>query len=172
MPRYEDTLKVWSILEEFHNQSLVLSLGISNIYDIETLEAIYNAVAIKPSFIQNRFYSKTNYDQDIRRFCREKGIVYQSFWSLTANKHILNRFLPSTYTSSLNLIPDSGRVAAIASRLNYSPAQVFFQFLIAEGITPLTGTTSPIHMTEDLLAAETFQLTQRDIVTIRDMLHS
>jgi diketogulonate reductase-like aldo/keto reductase len=65
----------------------------------------------------------------------------------------------------------SGKISSIAERLNFTPAQVFFQFLIAEGITPLTGTTSPIHMTEDLVAAEgVSQLTVRDIQSIRDLL--
>jgi hypothetical protein len=91
MPRYEDTLRVWSVFEEQFNRSLVLSLGISNIYDIDTLRALYDAATVKPSYVQNRFYAKTHYDKEIRRFCLEKGIVYQSFWSLTANKHILKR---------------------------------------------------------------------------------
>jgi diketogulonate reductase-like aldo/keto reductase len=92
MPRYEDTLQVWSIFEEFHNQSQVLSLGISNIYDVDTLRSLYRDVIVKPSFVQNRFYSKTSYDKEIRKFCKQHDIVYQSFWSLTANKNIINRF--------------------------------------------------------------------------------
>jgi diketogulonate reductase-like aldo/keto reductase len=91
MPRYEDTLLVWSVFEEYFNQSLVHSLGLSNIYDLDTLKVLYETVIIKPSFVQNRFYAKTGYDKEIRRFCQEKGIIYQSFWSLTANKQILKR---------------------------------------------------------------------------------
>jgi diketogulonate reductase-like aldo/keto reductase len=106
MPRYEDTLLVWSVFEEYFNQSLVHSLGLSNIYDLDTLKVLYETVIIKPSFVQNRFYAKTGYDKEIRRFCQEKGIIYQSFWSLTANKQILKRFallLSSSSSSSPHL---------------------------------------------------------------------
>lgn len=35
---------------------------------------------------QNRFYDATRYDLEIRKYCRENGIVYQSFWTLTASE--------------------------------------------------------------------------------------
>ncbi len=38
---------------------------------------------------QNRFYADTGYDIDIRAFCRQHGITYQSFWTPTANPHVL-----------------------------------------------------------------------------------
>jgi hypothetical protein len=38
--------------------------------------------------IQNRFYAKTHYDKDIRALCKESGLVYESFWTLTANPEV------------------------------------------------------------------------------------
>jgi diketogulonate reductase-like aldo/keto reductase len=39
---------------------------------------------------------------------------------------------------------------AIVKRTGASPAQVVFRFAIGIGILPLTGTTDPMHMAEDL----------------------
>lgn len=154
MPRMSDTLLVWRIFEEFYNKSYVKSIGISNIYDIETLTQLYLSVNIKPSFVQNRFYSKTNYDKEIRKFCQSHKIKYQSFWSLTANRHILEHQV----------------IQSISSRYNLTPAQVFFQFLITQNILPLTGTTSTQHMLQDLNAASNIKLNENDIQKIRSLL--
>lgn len=92
MPTVEETLNVWRIFEEFHRAGQVRYLGLSNTYNLRVLQAVYDAADVKPSFLQNRFYKESGYDVEIRRFCREKGIRYQSFWTLTANPHIMNRY--------------------------------------------------------------------------------
>jgi diketogulonate reductase-like aldo/keto reductase len=61
-------------------------------------------------------------------------IVYQSFWSLTANPHILNGQTMQTLTA----------------RYHKTAAQLFFRYLHQQGIVPLTGTKSPQHLQEDL----------------------
>ncbi len=37
-----------------------------------------------------RFYADTSYDCDVRAWCKLHSITYQSFWTLTANPHVLN----------------------------------------------------------------------------------
>ena len=154
MPRLSDTILIWRIFEEYYNHSLVKSIGISNIYDLETLKQLYSSVSIKPSFIQNRFYLKTNYDKDIRVFCRLHSIRYQSFWSLTANRNIL----------------DHSILQSISSRSGLTSAQVFFQYLVTQDILPLTGTSSIQHMKQDLHAVSNMKLTEHDILKIRSLL--
>jgi diketogulonate reductase-like aldo/keto reductase len=60
--------------------------------------------------------------------------VYQSFWTLTANPHVLS----------------NDAVKALASTYTCTGPQVFFRYLTQVGIVPLTGTQSAIHMREDL----------------------
>ena len=91
MDTMEKTLAVWRVFEEFHFQGKVKYLGISNIYSLDALKHIYETVVIKPKFVQNRFYKQSGYDVGIRAFCTEKGIKYQSFWTLSANPSILQR---------------------------------------------------------------------------------
>lgn len=67
-------------------------LGLSNTYSLSMLRAVYDAATVKPSFVQNRFYADSGYDIELRAYCRANEIRYQSFWTLTANPHILGRY--------------------------------------------------------------------------------
>ena len=88
----------------------VKRIGISNCYDLNLFKKIVENSEIKPSFLQNRcdnnhyhhyychyhhhyrllyrFYKDTDYDVDLRKYCQENNVIYQSFWTLTANPHI------------------------------------------------------------------------------------
>jgi hypothetical protein len=37
-----------------------------------------------------RFYRDSGYDVELRDFCAKNGVRYQSFWTLTANPHLLS----------------------------------------------------------------------------------
>jgi len=127
-------LEAWRCFESLVGAGHVRALGISNCYDADLLRSLCDAVSIPPSVVQNRFYADTGYDRLLRAVCRERGIRYQSFWTLTANPHVLAH----------------AALVGIARRHAATPAQVFFRYLISIGITPLTGTTSEQHMRDDL----------------------
>jgi diketogulonate reductase-like aldo/keto reductase len=54
---------------------------------------------------------------------------------------------------------------SMVKRLDKTPAQIVFRFALQSGMTPLTGTTNPAHMREDLLATE-FSLSDDDMAII------
>ena len=149
----EDTMTAYHELEVLVQEKKVLYIGMSNLYDIEMLRQIYSNAVVKPSFIQNRFYRDSGYDVDIRKFCRNNGMHYQSFWTLSANPHILR----------------SAGVRSISSRLGKTPEQVFFAFVRSQGIIFLTGTKDSKHMAEDL-DVPNITLSEDDVSTIADML--
>jgi diketogulonate reductase-like aldo/keto reductase len=113
LPTIEETMEVWRVFEQLHKNQQVRNIGISNLYDLNELKAIYEGAVVKPMFIQNRFYEKTNWDRDLRAFCIEKGIHYQSFWTLTAN--------PRALASPL--------VRGLAAKYGKTPEQIFFNFM-------------------------------------------
>jgi len=127
-------LEAWRSFETLVNAGQVRALGISNCYDAGLLRSLSDAAKIPPSVVQNRFYAETGYDREVRSLCRERGIRYQSFWTLTANPHVLAH----------------EALARMARRHAATPAQIFFRYLVSIGITPLSGTTSEQHMREDL----------------------
>lgn len=131
---FEQTIVAWKALELIHTQGGAKRIGISNCYDLDYLKEIYSSASIKPTILQNRFYQATGYDHELRRWCREKEITYQSFWTLTANPQILS----------------SRVIQKAAQTYQKTPAQILFRVLVHMGIVPLTGTTSEQHMKEDL----------------------
>ena len=149
MPTMEETLEAWQLMEEFVDKGIVRQLGISNCYHFEFFKYLYEVSRIKPAVIQNRFYAQSDYDLDIRQFCLEHGVLYQSFWTLTANPHILA----------------SKEISELAHNYNRTPAQIFFRYLNQIGIVPLTGTTSVAHMQQDLEIFE-FELQNSELEKI------
>lgn len=152
---FSDLLKVWEAMETLALTGKAKRLGISNCYDLRTLERLYEVSEVKPSVLQNRFYIDTNYDQELRRFCLQKKIQYQSFWSLSANPHILN----------------SKAVIEAAFAHKVDGAQIFYAYLLAKKIVPLNGTTSELHMQEDLKVTE-LTLSTQEFNSIDEMISS
>jgi diketogulonate reductase-like aldo/keto reductase len=140
--------EAWRAMEELRQTGRVSLLGVSNVSH-EQLSKLYQEASIPPSFVQNRCYARTGWDEKVRDFCRERGIVYQAFSLLTANRHELG----------------SAAMTAMAKRLGATVPQLVFRFATAVGMLPLTGTSDPAHMREDLASAS-LALGPDDIATI------
>ena len=146
---FDDTMVVWRALEAAVDAGHVRQLGISNCYDPELFERLFAEARIQPAVLQNRFYQDSGYDVRLRAFCANHGVVYQSFWTLTANPHLLR----------------SEPIQTACTRYGKTPAQVLYRALTQLGIVPLIGTTSRQHMDEDL-AIFTFELTTQELTAI------
>lgn len=137
--------EVWAAMEGLYEAKKTKMIGISNV-TAEQLTLLCQRAKVKPMVVQNRCYASMGWDKDVRDICKAQGIVYQGFSLLTANREVL-------------LDPE---VRAIAQRLGAGLAQVVFRFAQQIGMLPLTGTTNPQHMKEDL-QAERLTLTPDEI---------
>jgi len=145
--------EVWQAMERIFHDGGAKQLGISNCYNLKQLEELYRAAEVKPAVIQNRFYADTQYDHSIRDFCCQHQVIYQSFWTLTANPGVL------AHATLQNL----------AAQYRRSAAQVFYRYLTQIGIIPLSGTSSAEHMREDLAIFE-FELTADECAAVNMLL--
>ncbi|MEP6963571.1 MAG: aldo/keto reductase [Acidobacteriota bacterium] len=125
--------EVWGAMVREREVGRAKVLGVSNV-SLGHLQQMPEA----PAYVQNRCFAKFGWDRAVRAFCKERGIVYQGFSLLTANPYVLEEPLVTT----------------IAEHLSATPAQVVFAFTKAVGMLPLTGTSSPLHMQQDLAGAE------------------
>ena len=123
-------------------------LGVSNV-TAEQLEALCELAEVAPAFVQNRCFARLGWDRQVRQVCGERGVVYQGFSLLTANRAELA----------------SPRVQEIASGHGKTVPQVIFRFALQVGMIPLTGTTDPEHMREDLEVYD-FELTEDEVEAI------
>ena len=134
------TIRAWSALER-HVPHEIRNLGVSNI-DAVTLKALYNSVTIKPAVVQNRFYPRNLWDLQVRRYCDVKGIVYQTFWTLTANPMLLK----------------SKSMLRVAKNIGISVEATLYLSVMSLGrISVLNGTTSKERMVEDLFNLEAWK---------------
>ena len=131
----DDDWEAWQAMETIHENGQAGLLGVSNI-SLEQLESLCEGARVPPSFVQNRCYAVHRWDRAIREFCSTKGITYQGFSLLTANRQVLS----------------SPQLAEMAVHHGCTLAELIFGFSLAVGMIPLTGTTSSDHMQGDLRA--------------------
>lgn len=144
--------EAWEAMELVHSTGRAKSLGVSNV-NLPQLELLWRGARVRPQFVQNRCYAVMGWDRDVRAFCRTHGIVYQGFSLLTANRPVLAH--PT--------------VLDIAARHKRHATQVLFRFALDVGMLPLTGTTNPAHMRDDLSIGD-FRLDPTEIGTIETLI--
>ena len=123
----------WEAMEELYNQGKVKALGVSNVNAMQ-LRLLLKGCRINPSYVQNRCYAKRGWDQEVRQICSTHQIRYQGFSLLTANREIWH----------------SKALAELSDRHQCTPAEIIFSFALAVDMLPLTGTSNPQHMLNDL----------------------
>lgn len=136
-----DTLTVWKALSSYVGHTgRIRRLGIANTTP-EVLEHLFKSpdIQVKPAVVQNRFYGDTRYEVDMRRFCRERGVVFQTFWTLTGNPRLVKSHV----------------VAILAEKAGVSREVAYYALVLAlEATTILDGTSNEQHMREDLEGLE------------------
>jgi diketogulonate reductase-like aldo/keto reductase len=140
--------EVWRSFEALREEGKVRRLGVSNV-SVEQLRAFHAEASEPLEIVQNRCFATSAWDGPVREYCREHGIVYQGFSLLTANLPVLR----------------SPAVTGLAERLDKTPAQIVFRFAIDAGMVPLTGTTDPRHMEQDLAVLD-FTLPPDDVLRV------
>ena len=127
--------EVWTTMAELARTAEVGLIGVSNVSPGQ-LEEICDLSM--PDVVQNRFRLGHSPDIEVRRLCRERGITYQGFSVIAANRVAL----------------DSVPVRTVSLNRHRSAVQVLVGFAIQRGVVPVIGTTSPAHMDEVLAAGE------------------
>jgi diketogulonate reductase-like aldo/keto reductase len=133
----DDDAETWAAMAKERDAGRTRLLGVSNV-SLRHLEQLAASGAAAPAFVQNRCFARLGWDRAVRAFCGERGIVYQGFSLLTANPEVLHHPL----------------VGGSAARAKATPAQVVFRFARALGMLPLTGTSDPEHMKQDLASRD------------------
>jgi len=143
--------EVWQAMESLYKSGVVRLLGVSNV-SYGQLQTLIKHSQIKPAFVQNRCYARSQWDAKIRQLCLENDAIYQGFSLLTANTTALQK----------------PKITGIAKRLSCTVPQLVFRFALQLGMMPLTGTSSEKHMNADL-ASYGLELNPSDIAIIEQI---
>ena len=132
-----DDAEVWEAMRRERDAGRTRLIGVSNVSPAH-LEQMVRTHEEPPAFVQNRCFAETGWDREVRRFCRDRGIRYQGFSLLTANPEVVGHPL----------------LAELGAQLKATPAQIVFAFARALEMLPLTGTSNPVHMRQDLASRD------------------
>jgi diketogulonate reductase-like aldo/keto reductase len=138
LPKLGGTVLAWNTLSTYVASGKIRHLGIANV-TLPVLMVLVNDMEVKPAVVQNRFYADTRYEVPMRKFCREHGIVFQSFWTLTGNPGLLR-----TAT-----VAELGEKAGVAKEVALYALVVGLKW-----VTVLDGTTNAQRMKGDLEGLE------------------
>jgi diketogulonate reductase-like aldo/keto reductase len=133
-------VEAWRAIEALATSGRARAIGISNVSAAQ-LRELCGLARVAPAYVQNRCYARTGWDAEVRAICRERGIAYQAFSLLTANRREL---------------------AAVRPRAGFTVEQMTFAFARQAGMIALTGTSSEAHMRADL-AAGALELTPSEL---------
>jgi len=137
--------EVWRAMEALQKSGKVKFLGVSNI-NVWQLQALLDGAEVAPAIVQNRCYARTQWDAAVRAVCARNDMRYQGFSLLTANVRELNHPL----------------MQSLGVKYGVSWMQLVFRFALQLGMLPLTGTTDPGHMAQDLAVFQ-FELSQEEV---------
>jgi len=146
LPTLAETHLAWSIFSTYVPHR-IRSLGISNT-TLSVLQSLFTSpdLAIKPSIVQNRFYPDTNWEVPLRRFCKEKGIVFQSFWTFTGNPGLVKSEVVGELAREIGKIGVKAEEAEVVA--------LYCLVIGLQGVTVLDGTTNAARMKGDLEGLE------------------
>ena len=130
-------VEAWEAMRKERDAGRSRLLGVSNVA-LDHLDQMKSSGVELPAFVQNRCFARLGWDREVRSFCSEHKITYQGFSLLTANPEVLQH----------------SPFVVLARSLAATPAQVIFSFSRAIGILPLTGSTDPEHLKQDLASLD------------------
>ncbi len=136
-PLAKADVEAWRALEAEAEAGRTRALGVSN-FTRAQLSELLGIAKVAPRFLQNRCYARTGWDREVRELCAARGVTYQGFSLLTANRTELGQ----------------ADVRKLCDRLACSSAELVFRFARGVGMLPLTGTSNEAHMRLDLSAVE------------------
>ncbi len=140
--------QAWRAMEALAKQGRVRLLGVSNM-TLAQLELLCAGAKVQPAVVQNRCYASDFWDGAVREFCGARGILYQGFSLLTANRQLLG----------------SPVIRTLQQRTGRSKEELVFAFATQIGICVLTGTSQEAHMQLDLAALD-LRFAQSDLAAI------
>ena len=123
----------WKALESLVDEGRCRAIGLSNV-NLGQLKEVFDKARIKPAVVQVESHPYLP-EWDLLEYCKSKGIVMQAFAALG---HGIEPRLT-----------DDPVIAAIAKRVNKTPAQVLLAWAVQRGTAPLTTATSLGHIEEN-----------------------
>eukprot|EP00747_Dinoflagellata_sp_TGD_P164810 gnl/TRDRNA2_/TRDRNA2_185271_c0_seq1.p1 gnl/TRDRNA2_/TRDRNA2_185271_c0~~gnl/TRDRNA2_/TRDRNA2_185271_c0_seq1.p1 ORF type:complete len:425 (-),score=85.74 gnl/TRDRNA2_/TRDRNA2_185271_c0_seq1:415-1689(-) len=163
---HDQTMAAWKAMEDAVEAGIVRQIGVANAQDLDQLKKIYKDATIKPAVVQQPFLVEKGFSSQMRAFCANNGMVFQSMWAVEkpggggADDDQVS-YMPVPY--SINFVHETWQ--KLAKKYKVSPPVLFYRFMMGNGIVPLIGTAVDKHLEEDF-AALSVNLAEKDAQTL------
>lgn len=129
-PVEEKRHESWRGLVELKRRGLCRSIGVSN-YTVRHLQELMERSDVVPAVNQCEFHPFLA-QRELLAFCRQKGIVFESYSPLTKGKRL-----------------DDPRVGAIARKHGKSPAQILIRWVVEQEVVVIPKSTKRERIAEN-----------------------
>ena len=126
-------IDTWRTLENLVDEGRCKAIGLSDV-NLQQVQEIFAAARIKPAVVHVESHPYLP-EWELLDYCRKNGIVLQAFAALG-------------HSSEPKLLEDPV-IAAIAKRVNKTPAQVLLAWAIQRGTALLTTSKTPARIKEN-----------------------
>lgn len=148
----------WRDLEELYSEGRVRAIGVSDM-TVALLTELMCISRVAPMILQN-WMDPFHHDRGVRDFCRQHGIVYQSFSLLgTQWPHILRR------QGCPNPVQNNTALLRLAAKHRRTVTQVVLRWALHEGVAVVPASKSASHRATNLELLD-FELDADDLLTI------
>ena len=145
----QENLRVWRVLEEYVDQGLLQSIGVSN-FNEEQLGYIIEHARIKP--VVNQFLSYPgHHNQSLIDFCKANDVIPEAYQSLKKVDE-----------------PTKALLIEMGSRYQKTWSQIILNYQVNEGIVVIPKSHNPINQQSNITILD-FTLSAEDKALIKSM---
>jgi 2,5-diketo-D-gluconate reductase A len=137
---------IWKGLIRAEREGLARQIGVSN-YSTEQMDAVTDATGEQPAVNQIE-WSPFGHSREMLEYCRERGILIQSYSPLTRARRL-----------------DDPTLAEVGSRHGKTPAQVLIRWNIQLGTNALPKASTPEHLLENAAVFD-FELSDKEMARL------
>jgi diketogulonate reductase-like aldo/keto reductase len=140
-------LELLNIVQNAKKEGRVRYSGLCNVATVDILRHLHTTVPGSIQIVQNPLHSPWDPEYKILQYCRENGIQYNTFHTLTSSDRILQ----------------DEAIQLIAQNRHSTPQLLFLQFCVQSDMTPVVGPRRESNVLSDLpIANGNFQALSPD----------